>query len=293
MGSIVSTLAFPAPPAEYSKDVLLSRIHELKYLTTKNGLKIPALHIRKAGARFTILYSHGNAEDVGICAMYLDRLAETCHANVLAYEYPGYSISEGIASEPNCYEAIDAAYKYLTTEQPYQNVDPSKIVVFGRSLGTGPSVDLCSRTKEVGGCVLQSPLESGIRCVMGDTASFTLYPLDIFRSYQKVDKIECPVFIMHGERDRVVPCSNGRALYKTLCRRKCHVDYNPLWIESAGHNDIPEPLVMNSVNKFLLFLQSQPRPLLIAQESIEENNETERGVFSRLGDCCAPHGFKE
>ncbi|KAL3937483.1 MAG: hypothetical protein SGBAC_007420 [Bacillariaceae sp.] len=253
MGAVVSTIAFPHPPKDYSEDELRAR-PDLKFIVTKSGIKIPAVHIQKSGAKFTIIYSHGNAEDVGISLYYLDVVSHILQASVIAYEYPGYSISEGEPSEENCYEAINAAYKYATETAKLQ---PSEIVLFGRSLGTGPTVDLCSRSPDIGGCILQSPLESGIRCFIGVCSSYSLYPLDIFRNYSKIEDIKCPVFIMHGTDDKVVPCHNGKALYGQLQERSFHesVDYPPVWIEGRGHNDMPQDLCLDHSRKFLLFLE--------------------------------------
>lgn len=163
MGALVSKIAFPHPPKEYSEDELKDR-RDLKSLTTKSGLKIPAIHVARAGSDFTLIYSHGNAEDVGLSLFLLDMMSEILDVSVIAYEYPGYSISDGEPSEVGCYEAIDAAYHYATKTV---EIDPKKIVFYGRSLGTGPSVDKCSRCPDVAGCILESPLESGIRCAIG------------------------------------------------------------------------------------------------------------------------------
>ena len=100
MGALVSAIAFPHPPKEYSEDELRAR-PDLQFLKTKSGIKIPAVHIRNPGTKFTIIYSHGNAEDVGISLYYLDVLSHVLKASVIAYEYPGYSISEGKPSEEN------------------------------------------------------------------------------------------------------------------------------------------------------------------------------------------------
>ncbi|VEU34684.1 unnamed protein product [Pseudo-nitzschia multistriata] len=209
------------------------------------------------------------------------------------------TISEGEASEKNCYECIDAAYRYLVEgkREPFEGnkrvsaqtsipVDPSRIVLFGRSLGTGPTVDLAarllSRTGEsrcIAGVVLQSPLESAGRCVLGEFASCALYPLDLFRSYEKIEKLApVPVFIMHGVDDKVVPCASGRALYTSLTNErkrrqalkrknttkndiegKPSVEYSPKWIAGVGHNDMPEFECMNDVAKFLNFLEQRRR----------------------------------
>jgi fermentation-respiration switch protein FrsA (DUF1100 family) len=171
----------------------------------------------------------------------------------------GYSISDGRPSEQNCFDAIDATYRYATETA---GIDPSRIILFGRSLGTGPTVDLCSRCcfpNNIAGCILQSPLESGVRCFVGLCSSYTLYPIDIFRNYSKIELIECPVFIMHGIDDTVVPCNNGKSLYAQLQERSCHssVEYPPLWIQNRGHNDIPEDIILNHSKKFLNFLETR------------------------------------
>ena len=109
MGALVAKIAFPHPPKDYSEKHLKER-RDLKSLTTKSGLKIPAIHVARAGADFTIIYSHGNAEDVGLSLFLLDLMSQELDCSVIGYEYPGYSISDGEPSEENCYEAIDAAY---------------------------------------------------------------------------------------------------------------------------------------------------------------------------------------
>ncbi len=72
------------------------------------------------------------------------------------------NISLGTPSEENCYADIDAAYDYLIRKQ---RLKPEQIVVYGRSLGSGPSCYLASR-KAVGGLVLHSPFTSVYRIVM-------------------------------------------------------------------------------------------------------------------------------
>ncbi|KAG7343233.1 serine aminopeptidase, S33 [Nitzschia inconspicua] len=285
MGGIVSALAFPAPAKEISQAALLARAakQQLVYLKTASGYQIPAIHlVKKTNSKkdnnsnyFTIIYSHGNAEDVGLSLPYLDYLSQYCDCHVFAYEYCGYSLAEGEPSEQNCYECIQAAYDYLTNQE---KVDSSKIVLVGRSLGTGPTVDLaaklCIQKMPPAGVVLQSPLESGGRCVLGESASFYLYYLDIFRNYEKIHKLApIPVFIMHGLLDRVVPATNGKALLESLAkaqraypgdngreRSDDHykaVAYPPLWIPDAGHNDMPEFDCMQNIAKFLRFLNER------------------------------------
>lgn len=278
MGALVSALAFPVPDRKYSEEDWATQGDRVVWLTTKESkLKVPALHLRRANTkassnkqRFTIIYSHGNAEDVGISIGYLQLLSSACDVNVLAYEYPGYSIAEGkTPSEAYCYEAIEAAYDHLTQTE---GIPASKIVLLGRSLGTGPTVHLASKEAGLAGTILQSPLESGIRAVIGPCTSLALYGIDIFQNYAKISSVEGPVFIVHGTVDTVVPCANGKNLYAQLQEREHHakVAYDPVWIPGRGHNDMPHEYCFRLFGSFLEFLEQREK-----QQQQQQDDEQE------------------
>ena len=104
-------------------------------------------------------------------------------------------------------------------------------------------------------------------------ASYALYTFDLFRSYEKIEKLApIPVFVMHGIEDKVVPYSSGLALYESLIKErerlrlvkkesdnegKTPVTFSPKWIIGVGHNDMPEFECMNDVTKFLHFLEER------------------------------------
>ena len=108
-------------------------------------------------------------------------------------------------------------------------------------------------------------------------ASYALYPLDLFRSYEKITKLAAtPVFIMHGIDDNVVPFSSGKAIYTSLMKErarlyqmkgesnqlmygdgKISVKYPPKWIPGVGHNNMPEIECLNDATKFLYFLDER------------------------------------
>jgi len=240
----VARLAFPVPPKDIAEEVLLAR-PDLVYLETEKGDRIAAVHIRRgaAGTDRVILYSHGNAEDLGQRLPYLDLMAQICASDVFAYEYCGYGFSEGETSEENCLLAIDAAYEHLTEEKGF---DPRRIVVMGRSIGTGPSVDLAMRHPEVRGVVLQSPMESCGRAVLGENASWLGYRIDLFKNYEKIGKVQSPVLVMHGNDDEVVPVDQGVAIFEA-----CQKPVEPLWLDDCGHNDMPNEVCLRRVREFI------------------------------------------
>lgn len=242
MGLAVSALAFPVPPKEQTAEAFLAR-PDLLYLETETGENIAAVHIRRgnAGTDRVVLYSHGNAEDLGQRLPYLDLMSQICATDVLAYDYCGYGFSEGTPTEESCILAINAAYDYLLEQFP-----PNRIFAFGRSIGTGPTIDLAMRHPELRGVVLQSPLESCGRAVFGNFTSWIGYKFDLFRNYEKIDKVTCPVLVMHGVNDEIVPWEHGVAIYEA-----CKNPVEPLWLEDFGHNDMPNEVCLRRVREFL------------------------------------------
>lgn len=242
MGPVVSRLAFPAPGKDRFSEALLAR-KDLLYLQIETGERIAALHIRRGhgGTDRVLLYSHGNAEDLGLRLPYLDMLSEWCGTDVLAYDYCGYGFSEGSPTEENCIMAVEAAYAYLR-----QFFSPNRIVAFGRSIGTGPTVDIAVRHPEIRGMVLQSPMESCGRVAFGSVTSYLGYSLDLFKNYEKIGKVSCPVLVIHGKDDCIVPWAHGLAL-----QQACKTPVEPLWLENYGHNDLPNETCLRRIREFL------------------------------------------
>ena len=98
------------------------------------------------------------------------------------------------------------------------------------------------------GVLLQSPIASGARALTGGKGlSLLAAPLDIFRNFSKIERIEAPVAIVHGTDDRVVPCIANGVLLHSLLRRP----FEPLWMEGWGHNNMPPSEVMTFAKRFI------------------------------------------
>lgn len=245
MGAALQPLLFPHPPRTYSAAQL--RAHPgFIWLDTKTLGKTPAIFVDRSTPQ-VLLYTHGNAEDLGEIACYVNHMADAVGVSVFAVEYPGYSISEATApSEAGCYEAVDAAFKHLTEDR---KMPVSSIVPFGRSLGSGPAVYIAAHQPGIQGMILQSPLESGARAVLNKVVGYMGYLVDPFKNYVRIERVEAVTCIMHGTHDNVVPCRNGRALYASLeVRGKAAI---PLWVEGRGHNDMPESQVFSHMRNFI------------------------------------------
>lgn len=202
------------------------------YQDTKSSLKlsvtqteqISAIYLPNSQATHTLLYIHGNAEDLGDVRPLLDRL-HSWGFSVFAYDYRGYGTSNGSPSERNAYQDADAAYHYLTQQL---KIPPDQIIVYGRSVGGGSAVDLATR-HPVGGLILESTFTSAFRVVV----PFPILPFDKFSNLDKLRKVQCPVLVMHGQADEVIPIQHGQRLYEAAQEPKMS-----LWVAEAGHNDL-------------------------------------------------------
>jgi fermentation-respiration switch protein FrsA (DUF1100 family) len=202
------------------------------YRDGESILKIPvgehsalsALHLPNPGAGYTILYSHGNAEDLGDIRGTLARYRERGFS-IIAYDYRGYGTSPGRPSEEAACADIGAVYDHLVRQV---RVPPERIIVYGRSLGGGPSVDLAAR-RPVAGLVLESSFVSIFRVMV----RVPIFPFDKFENLRKVGKVACPIFVIHGTRDEIVPFWHGETLYRQAREPKLR-----LWVDGADHDNL-------------------------------------------------------
>ncbi|XP_027012995.1 alpha/beta hydrolase domain-containing protein 17A [Tachysurus fulvidraco] len=203
-------------------------VTEVFLTRTSRGNRVGCMYIRCAPtARFTVLFSHGNAVDLGQMSSFYIGLGTRINCNIFSYDYSGYGVSTGKPSEKNLYADVDAAWQALRTRY---GISPENIILYGQSIGTVPTVDLASRY-ECAAVILHSPLTSGMRVAFPDTKK--TYCFDAFPNIEKVSKISSPVLIIHGTEDEVIDFSHGLALYE-----RCPKAVEPLWVEGAGHNDI-------------------------------------------------------
>lgn len=194
------------------------------FLETRDGLAIAAEYHPVTNALATILFSHGNAE-----LMHQNRWAyrdwNRLGCSVLAYDYRGYGMSEGRPGEAGVKRDIEAAWDWLTR---IKGIEPSSVLVYGRSIGGGPSVWLAER-HSVGGLVLESSFRSVGRVPFGRR----ILLFDWFSSQDLIADIDCPLLLLHGEEDTVIASSHSVELH-----RRAEEPKKLVLVERAGHNNL-------------------------------------------------------
>lgn len=236
------SMMFPMGPNDYSIPGLI----RLPLKTEGSGRYVEALHLVNPEARYTLLYSHGNGEDMETVLPLLKEYVRQGFS-VMAYEYPGYGRSPGKSNEHAVVASIDAAYAYLTAES---RVAPADIVAYGRSMGSGPSVDLAAR-KPLGGLILEGGYVSAFRVV----TRLPVLPWDKFANERKLPLVRCPVFVMQAVNDGVVGYWHGPRLFAAAREPKVY------WrVEGAGHNDLIAVSGKTYWRKLHAFVDSVNRP---------------------------------
>lgn len=213
-------LVFLPQPSSYQDGPALTR------LQCADGTPITAAWLPRPTARYTLLYSHGNAEDLGENLPLMRHLGELGF-NVLIYDYPGYGTSAGTAGERSSVQAIEAAYAHLTGQL---GIPAERIIGYGRSVGGGPTLALASR-KPLGALVLESSFTDPVSVRI----PVRILPFVMFPSLQRLRTLPLPVLVMHGLADELIPPEHGKALYEAAPGPKFN-----LWVPGAGHDDFKE-----------------------------------------------------
>nr|ACG44871.1 esterase/lipase/thioesterase [Zea mays] len=223
---------------------------EARRLRTKLGTEVVAMHVRQAGAKLTLLYSHGNAADLGQMYELFVELSAHLNVNLMGYDYSGYGQSTGKPSEQNTYSDIEAVYRCLI--ETY-GASEDNIILYGQSVGSGPTLDLASRLTRLRAVVLHSPILSGLRVMYPVKHT---YWFDIYKNIDKIPLVRCPVLVIHGTADEVVDCSHGRSLWELA-----EVKYEPLWIKGGNHCNLElYPEYIKHLKKFVGAIEKSPPP---------------------------------
>ena len=203
--------------------------YEEAFFETADGLKLHGWYVPGAG-EVTWLWFHGNGGNISHrldeAALFHRRLG----VNQFLFDYRGYGKSEGNPTERGTYADARAALKYLRERG---DLDPGRIVYFGRSLGTAVAVELATIHQPLG-LVLVAPFTSVSNMAR---AVFPILPLHRlirgrYDSLARIGSIECPVLILHGDADQTIPINQAMQLFEAANEPK---QFRVL--PGAGHND--------------------------------------------------------
>ncbi|MGD9854860.1 MAG: alpha/beta hydrolase, partial [Planctomycetaceae bacterium] len=175
--------------------------------------------------------------------------------DVLIFDYRGYGENPGAPSEPAMQADARAACRFAREEL---GADPSRIVLFGESMGGAVAIALAAEMCEQG-TPPSALITNATFASLAETVKwhYPWFPFqfvlrDRWPSVQRIPHVTCPVLMFHGARDDIVPFSQGRELFaavpsaSTSGRPKQFVE-----LPANGHNDIPVSLLDEELHAFL------------------------------------------
>merc|ERR1719450_2077017 len=138
--------------------------------------------------------------------------------NVLAVEYPGYGLLHGLpVSEAGLKETALTAFRFVLDEL---KVAYEQVILFGRSIGSGPAIYLASRFP-VGGLILVAAFASVREVIRGFVGGLIARAfVERFSNISLIGNVSCPTLFIHGEKDSLVPLSQSVSLFKQCRARK-------------------------------------------------------------------------
>lgn len=196
-------------------------------IATPDGEVLTGLHIPAAAGRPTILFFHGNADNIAHYGFLAEMLAAREYG-LLAVSYRGYGGSTGSPTEAGLLKDGLAAYDWLAAEGGLP------IVLMGQSLGSGVAVNTAAE-RDAAAVVLISAYDSVLSVAR---SSYPFLPVsallkDSFRSDLRIGRVRQPKLFVHGGRDDIVSMRFGEALFAAAPEPK-----RLSILHDRGHNDI-------------------------------------------------------
>jgi pimeloyl-ACP methyl ester carboxylesterase len=198
-------------------------------ISCDGGVNIHALWWDEPKGAPVVLFLHGNAQEAYSWSLVRGEL-QPLGCRMLLPDYRGYGKSGGEPSEEALYADGRACLRWLQE----RGVGGSDTVVFGKSLGGAVACEI-ARGRDLRALILESTFSSLA------SVAHHLFPglpagTELPESYASIDKVaelRCPVLVIHGDRDELIPLEDGLALYEAAPQPK------RLWVvEGAGHNDV-------------------------------------------------------
>ena len=221
---------FPVAQVPTPDEIGLTPVEHVTF-ETGDGLELNGWFLPVSGPSppFSVLVFNGNAGN----RAHRAPLASALHRHglqVLLVDYRGFGGNPGTASESGLAADARAARAYVAGRS---DVDATRLVYFGESLGTAVAVGLAVEHPPAG-LILRSPFTS-----MADVRQhhYPLLPVrllleDRFPSIDRIPKLRSPLLVIAGEDDRIVPIQQSRRLYAAASAPKTLVV-----VPEAGHND--------------------------------------------------------
>ena len=220
------------------------------FLETEDGVRIQALHLEDPSSDIITIYFHGNAGNI---YHRIDEYQDLRRlgTSVFAVSYRGYAKSEGSPTEAGIYLDGKVAFDYVVKVMGFL---PSRIFIFGRSIGSTVATDL-AQNKDIAGLILVSPLSNARdqASVMGLGFAKPLVGR-AFENDRKIQRLKAPLLVIHGTQDQIIPIDLGRKVFDAANSSKSFHEIN-----GGGHNNLSNLFAKSYWTTISVFLEQSSK----------------------------------
>jgi len=198
------------------------------FFTPEEGVRINALHFKIPNTKGVIFYFKGNSRSIKGWGKFARDFISKGY-DFFMIDYRGFGKSRGKRSEQAIYSDCQVAYDYLK-----RKYDEKDILIYGRSMGSGFATYTASNN-DPKMLILDSPYLNFLHLMQ---KKVPIIPLKKLLKYQiptdeYIQDVSCPVYVIHGKKDKLIPFSSGRKLSELA------KDGELFPIEKGKHNDLP------------------------------------------------------
>lgn len=237
---------FPQRISAEEADTIVKRHPHIENISlkTENNTSIKGWLVKNSNLSKSplIIYFGGNAEEVSYLVYYADKVKGW---SLALMNYRGYGLSEGKPTEKNLYTDAISIYDYFTKRD---DIDNKRIVLMGRSLGTGVATYL-AQMRWVKGVILVSPYDS---LVSIGREHFPFLPVNLvlrhrFDSISRAPLISAPLLVLVASEDKIIRLRHSKRLTE-----KWGAPHSLKIIEGEDHNTIHDSeIYWKTINDFL------------------------------------------
>ena len=230
------------------------------YIEVSEDISIHCRRYLNINAKLSLLFFHGNGE---IVSDY-DNLAgffSELDVELIVADFRGYGKSSGVPTLRDALEDSHIILNYLKNKKvkdedkniPDQNILKNKVCVMGRSLGSAPAIELCSKRSDVQACIIESGYADPIPLVERrglKINNVTQEENSVFNNSQKIRDVKCPTLIMHGENDSLILPREAKLNYENGGSETKLLEI----LEGVGHNDMmtaPNHSYFHTIRRFI------------------------------------------
>lgn len=195
----------------------------------EDGGVINALQFKVPNSQGVVFYLKGNSRSLKGWGKFAKDFVSKGY-DFFMIDYRGFGKSKGRRTESILLNDAQTVYKWLSKEYP-----EDQIVVYGRSLGSGIGARLAS-WNDPRMLILDSPYFSFYHQIRRYGWWLPLRYLLRYhlRTDQFIKKVTCPIYIIHGNKDRLISYAQGKRLHEISADRSTLIT-----IEGGGHNNLP------------------------------------------------------